>query len=342
MDIRAGAAIQRGPRNLLGRIYDAVPIGITVEGANILTRSMIIYGQGAIRCHPFALEEIQAAAAGDVARFDRAFFGHVAHALRLAVRAPLLGISLGRLERRAPTGPTQRYHQRVSRLSAGFALVSEAAMATLGGQLKRREKITGRLADALAWMYLATCALERFRLDGKPAGDLPFVRFGCELALAEAEAGLDGVIRNLPSRPAAWLLRPLVFPLGRRERGPDDARGAAAAAALLDDAAARERLTAGIHVPDSEEVALGRLEAALAKATAALRVEAKLRDAVRRGALDRAPGDALARAGLAAGVIDARELEALAAADEARDEVIRVDAFDAASFPVRRGHAPPP
>ncbi|MCZ7618135.1 MAG: acyl-CoA dehydrogenase [Myxococcota bacterium] len=332
MDIRAGAAIQRGPRNLLGRVYDAVPVGITVEGANILTRSMIIYGQGAIRCHPFALEEIHAFEKRDRDAFDRAFFGHVNHVFSTAARAFLLGVSGGRFERAAPKGPVRRPVQRLSRLSAAFALVSDAAMASLGGQLKRREMITGRLADALAWMYLASATLKRFHDAGHPSGDEPFVAWACNHALAEVESALDGVLRNLPARPLAWMLRPLVLPLGRRERGPDDAGVSAVATAVLDDAETRERLTAGIFVPPEEEIGLGRLEAALRKASEALRIEAKLRAAVRQGVIDRAPGDAMASAGLAAGVISESELAALNAADAARDEVIQVDAFDAVEY----------
>src|SRR5262249_7251548 len=142
MDVRAGAAIQRGPRNALARLHAATPIGITVEGANILTRSMIVYGQGAIRCHPYALEEIRAFEAHDLDRFDRAFWSHVAFALRNALRAPLLALSAGRLALRVPRGPTRRLFQRLERITAAFALVSDAAMVTLGGALKRREKIT--------------------------------------------------------------------------------------------------------------------------------------------------------------------------------------------------------
>jgi len=332
MDIRAGAAIQRGPRNVLGRAYDALPIAITVEGANILTRSMIVYGQGAIRCHPFALEEIEAAQAEDLERFDRAFFGHTGHVFGLAARSLLLGLSQGRLETGAPEGPTRRLFQRLSRTSAAFALVSEAAMATLGGKLKRREKITGRLADALAWMYLASCSLKRFHDDGRPTADLPFVRWSVEHALAQIEGALDGVLRNLPARPAAWLLRALVLPLGRRERGPNDARGAEVARALLDHPDARERLTAGIFRPPPDEEGLGRLEAALAKATEALRVESVLREAVREGKLDKAPGLELGRAGVVAGIISEDDLRALEAAEEAREEAIRVDSFTPKEF----------
>jgi acyl-CoA dehydrogenase len=332
MDVRAGAAIMRGPRNILARAHAAVPIGITVEGANILTRSMIIYGQGVIRCHPYAREEIEAAAAADTARFDRAFFGHLAHVARNAARALVLGLGAGSLGRAGERGHVGELVAAFTRMSAAFALVSDAAMVTLGGSLKRREKITGRLADALAWLYLGSAALKRFHDEGRRTRDLPFLRWSCEYALQQIQNALDGVLVNLPNRPAAWALRPLVFPLGRRLRGPDDALGATVARELLEDRAARQELTRDIYVPTPGEAGLGRLEAALEHAVEALPVEAKLRDAVRRGSLDRAPGEELADAALAAGVIDAAEREKLRAADAARDEAIAVDAWDAGAF----------
>jgi acyl-CoA dehydrogenase len=336
MDVRAGAAIQRGPRNVLARVHAAAPIGITVEGANILTRSMIIYGQGAIRCHPFALEEIRASLADDLAGFDRAFFGHLAFALRNALRAPILALSGGRLARRAPRGPTRRLFERLERLTAAFALVSDAAMVTLGGALKRREKITGRLADVLAWSYLASAVLKRFHDEGSRAADLPIARFACETCFERAEAALDGILRNLPSRAAAAALRVLTLPLGRREWGPDDRLGGEVARAVLDHADVRERLTTGIYDPPPDEAGLGRLEAALADAQAALPVEAKLRRAVREGLLTHAPGDALAHAAHAAGLLADEELALLRAAERARDEAIQVDAFSPEEFPRMR------
>jgi acyl-CoA dehydrogenase len=336
MDVRAGAAIQRGPRNVLARVHAAVPLGITVEGANILTRSMIIYGQGAIRCHPFALAEIDAVLADDLDRFDRAFFGHVAFVLRNALRAPLLALSGGRFARRAPPGPTRRLFQRLERLTAAFALVSDASMITLGGALKRREKITGRLADVLAWSYLASATLKRFHDEGSPAADLPIVRFACETCFERAEFALDGILRNLPSRAAATALRILTLSFGRRERGPDDRLGGEVARVVLDDAGVRERLTAGIYEPPSDELGLGRLDAALADAQAALPVEAKLRRAVRDGLLAHAPGDALARAAQLAGLLTEEDLALLRTADRARDEAIQVDAFSPEEFPRAR------
>jgi acyl-CoA dehydrogenase len=328
MDIRAGAAIVRGPRNVLARVHQSVPIGITVEGANILTRSMIIFGQGAIRCHPFVLDEMEACAEQDLARFDGAFFGHVGFVATQAARALLLGLTGGRLASVPEKGALRRPLQELMRWSAAFALVSDVAMATLGGALKRREKITGRLADALAWMVLGACAARRFVVEGRHEGDLPLAQWAGEEASYEIERALRGVIDNLPARPAAWLLRALVFPLGADLRGPDDALGAEAARALLDEHEVRERLTASIYVPPPQESGLGHLEDALRHARRALAVEARIRRAVREGLIDRAPGDALVEKALAAGVIGKEEREWLREADEARSEAIHVDAFE--------------
>jgi acyl-CoA dehydrogenase len=332
MDIRAGAGIVRGPRNVLARIHMAAPIGITVEGSNILTRSMIIYGQGAIRCHPFAQEEIRAVEAGDLARFDSAFFGHLNFVAKSAARSLLLALSGGRLASAPESGDVRRLLQQLSRASAAFALVSDAAMATLGGKLKRREKITGRLADALAWTYLASACAKRFCDDGRPDGDLPFLRWAGARALFEIQTALQGVLHNLPSRPAAWALRALIFPRGARRTPPGDELGAEAAQALLSDPDARRRLTSDIHSPRADEPGLGRLEAALAKAAAALEVEAAIRRALRDGRLDHRPGLELADLALAGGVITKEERDRVQAADEAREEVIQVDSFDPERF----------
>jgi acyl-CoA dehydrogenase len=328
MDIRAGAAVMRGPRNIIGPAYAAIPIAITVEGANILTRSMIIYGQGGLRSHPFAFEEMSAVESGDLERFDRAFFGHLRFALTAAARAFLLGITNGRLDGRAPDGVLRRHVQRLGRASAAFALVSEAAMVTLGGRLKRREALTGRLADALAWLYLGSAVVKRFHDAGEPAREQPFAQWAVEHALAEIERALAGVLRNLPSRPVAWLIAVLAFPLGRTECGPDDALGARVAETVLGDDLARESVTAGIFIPPADEAGLGCLEAARTAAKPALAVEAKLRQLVRDRSLTPASDDILAHAAASAGLITDAELELLAAADRARERAIRVDAFD--------------
>ena len=330
MDIRAGAAICRGPRNILARFYTAAPIAITVEGANILTRSMIIYGQGAIRCHPFVQAELTAAAKGDLTGLDRAFFGHVNHVMTNATRAFLLGLFGARLAQAPVSGPLAGYFRAFSRLSAAFALVSDTAMGLLGGRLKRKEKLSGRLADALAWMYLGTAALKRGH--ETDLQDLPFVRWSAEHAIYRIQVALDEILAHLPLWPVRWLLRRLIFPWGLPYRPPSDRLGAAVARDLLEDREARIRLTTGIFVPPHDEPGLGHLEAALARAVPALAVEKKVRDAVRAGRLDRAPGDALLDAALAAGVITPEERQAVTLADEIRNEVIQVDAFSPQAY----------
>ena len=337
MDIRAGAAICRGPRNILANAYQAVPIGITVEGANILTRSMIVYGQGAIRSHPFVQDEMRGAAERDVARFDRAFFGHVGFVVSTAVRALLLGLTGGRLARPRAGGSVKRYFGQLTRMSSAFAVVSDTAMGTLGGKLKRREKISGRLADTLAWMYLGSAALKRFIDEGEPEHARPFIDWSCQHALHEIQSALLGLLRNLPNTAAAWALRPIIFPLGPRHKPPSDELGSAVARALLDDPDARALLTKDMYVPGPFDPGLGRLEAALGHALPALAVERKIRDAVRAGVLDKAPGDVLLVRAVEAGVITEEEQLQVMSADALRDEVIQVDAFDKDDFVDLRG-----
>lgn len=327
MDIRAGAGIQRGPRNVLSRAYMAVPIGITVEGANILTRSMIIYGQGAIRCHPFIQKEMETVANGDMEGFDKAIFGHMNHFMRNMVRALVLGLSRSVFAGSPVMSQTRKYYRHLGRLSAAFAIASDTAMATLGGKLKRREKISGRLADALAYLYLASAALKQFHDDGSKRRDLPFVRYACEHALFEIQSALRETFRNLPG-PLASVMGRIAFPLGSTYKPPSDRLGGDVARGLLEDREARIHLTQDIFIPPTDEPGLGQMEAALDHAVEAHKVETKLRDAVRAGTLDRAPGDALARAGVAAGVITDGEFEILKNAADCRREVIQVDAFD--------------
>ena len=332
MDIRAGSAIQRGPRNALARAWDAVPIGITVEGANILTRSMIVYGQGAIRCHPFVQKEIQAVAANDLAAFDRALFGHLNLFVTRATRTKLLAWTGSRLAGTPHTQDTKRYYQHLSRFAAAFTIVSDTAMGTLGGSLKRREKLSGRLADALAYLYLASAVLKRYHDEGKTRSNFALARWGAELCLYRIQDALLGVLDNMPVRWAAALLKLAIFPLGARFRPPSDRLGAEVARDILEDHEARRTLTADVYVPPPNEPGLGALEAALVKAMRALPIETKLRDAVRVGRLDRAPGYMLDELGVAAGVISGEEYETLNEARDARDEVVAVDAFDPQLF----------
>jgi acyl-CoA dehydrogenase len=224
------------------------------------------------------------------------------------------------------------YYRRLTRLSAAFALTADVAMGTLGAALKRKEALTGRLADVLAWMYIASAALKRFHDDGSKERDLPYLRWSCDHALHETQRAFFELFANLPLRPAGWLLRVLAFPFGRAFAPPRDACVHAAAAGLLDGGAARGHLTRGIYLPASEEPGLGRLEAALDQVVRAQAVQKKIASAVREKRLEKRPAETLVERALASAVINAGEKELLAAADRARDEAIAVDAFPQRSY----------
>lgn len=337
MDIHAGAAICRGPENIFTRPYDAMPIGITVEGANILTRSLIVFGQGLVRCHPFVHDEMQAVADNDLKGFDKAFFGHLGSVYSNAIRSLVLALTGGRLVAVPGNVPASAYFRALTRYSASFALVADVCLATLGGALKRREKISGRLADALAWLYLASATLKRFHDDGRPAEDVALLRWSCDLALWNIQEALRGVLDNLPNRLAALMVRFLVFPLGARRRPPDDELGAQVAQGLLDGNETRLRLTPDIFIPDANEDGLGRLEAALEKVVAAKDSNAKVIDAVRAGTLDREPRDNLIDRAAAQGIINGEGLKRLEAAEAARGDVIQVDSFDPETYAGLKG-----
>ena len=330
MDVVGGAGICRGPANVLAHAYQAIPIGITVEGANILTRTMIVFGQGAIRCHPWVQQEMSAAASADVAAFDRAFFGHVNFVFQNAGRALFLGLSNGALASSPFGGQAAYYVRQLTRASSCFALLADTAMGTLGGSLKRKELICARLADALAWQLLASASVKRFHDDGQPEGDRAAFRWVMEHALYEVQNALVGVLDNLPNRPAAWLLRPLLFPLGANAKRPSDRLGSVLARSIQDGNPLRERLSRDIFLPKQVEPGIATLEHALARVVAAAPLRDKLRSAVREGQLAKAPLHELAGEALRKGILDADERKTLELAEQAREAAIRVDAHEAA------------
>jgi acyl-CoA dehydrogenase len=330
MDVLGGSGICLGPRNLLGRIYQAVPIGITVEGANILTRSMIIFGQGAIRCHPFILKEMEAMrnpdAAQGLADFDRLLRLHGIFIFRNAVRAFLFGL-LGAWPAKAPKTLARRYYQDASRMAAAFAIAVDLVLMTLGGGLKRRERISARLADMLIHLYLISALLKQFHESLSNREELPLLRWGCEKSLHEIQESYLDLCDNLPSRPVAWLLRLLAFPLGRTFHKPSDHLGRRLAGMLMEPSAVRDRLTAGLFLPNDVLDPLGRLEDALNRVIASEPAEQKLRDAVRSGRMPELPEDKLLELGVHRGIITAQEAEGVFEAAAARREAINVDDF---------------
>jgi len=327
MDIVGGAGICLGPRNILGGGYSALPIGITVEGANILTRSMIIFGQGAIRCHPFVQDEMKGAQEKDLALFDRSFWGHVGFVFQNFARTFWLGLTNGAFVSAPVNGPAARQYRHATRLSAAFALSADLAMGTLGGALKRKEALTGRLADIHAWLYLSSTALKRFHDEGSKDRDLDCLRWACEYAHNEAQEAYFGFLANLPLRPAAWLLRALAFPLGRSFAPPRDSRSHRVARGLVEGEALREHLTRGIYLPAREEPGLGLLENALDKLVKVQGLHKKVQLALREKKLEKKPADTLLERAVTANVLSAAERTQIEEAERARAMAIAVDSF---------------
>jgi acyl-CoA dehydrogenase len=283
MDIIGGKGICLGPSNFLGRAYQQLPVGITVEGANILTRSLIIFGQGAIRCHPYVLDEMHAARDDDFKRglqaFDKAFWGHVRHTAGSVLRGLGHGLSGGRaISIDADVAPEMRdYYRQLSRLSCAFAVLADAAMLSLGGSLKMRERLSARLGDILSNMYLACAVLKRFEDDGRQAGDAPLAHWAVRETLRAAYTALDGVLRNFPNRVLAGALRLTLFPYGLPMRPASDELDRDVARLLIEPGSTRDRLTRGCFVAKNTEDPVGALDAALLATVASEAIDAKLR-----------------------------------------------------------------
>ncbi|MGY4028036.1 acyl-CoA dehydrogenase FadE [Aeromonas rivuli] len=331
MDIHGGKAICMGPNNYLARGYQGAPIAVTVEGANILTRSMIIYGQGAIRCHPYVLPEMLAASHPDKEQalkdFDKAMFSHVGFAISNLVRSFSLGITGARIAGAPYRDQTKGYYQQLTRLSANLAFLSDMAMATLGGELKRKERVSARLGDVLSQLYLASSALKRFQDEGRQQADLPLLHWSLQDALFKAQEAIDELLRNFPNRWIGLALRIIVLPLGRDLKRPSDKLDSQVARLLQTPSATRSRLAEGQYLTREEGNPFGLLEQALDEVLAAEPLFDKVckADGVRRPFTQL---DKVAEAGLAAGTLNAAEAELLRRAEISRLRTINVDDFD--------------
>ncbi len=343
MDVLGGAGISLGPRNTFGLAWMGAPISITVEGANILTRTLMIFGQGAIRCHPWAYAEIRALQEGDVAGFDRAFFGHVGHVVRNAARAKLLTLTRGRLHRPVSQGPAARYEQKLAWASAVFAWVADVAMAGLGGDLKRKETLTGRLGDVFSWLYLGTAVLRRYEAEGRRPEDRAFFEWSMEYALARIQEAFEGFFANFPGL-LGLPMRTLVlgwFRLSPFGRGPSDQLGHAIARALQTPGEQRDRITEGLYIPEDPEEAIGRIERAFVLCARADEILGRIKQAIRRKELPRQQPETLLEPAVARGLITGEEAELVRRAEAAREDVIQVDSFTLEEF-LQRGLGPWP
>jgi acyl-CoA dehydrogenase len=320
-----------GPTNFLGRMYQAIPISITVEGANILTRSMIVFGQGALRSHPFLLKEIAAVNEFDKDKglydFDKALFGHIGFVASNVVRAFWLGLTQARFMITPGSSKTAHYYRQLNRLSSCFAVMTDFSLAALGGGLKRREKISARLADTLANMYILTALIKRYEDEGELDEDQSLFEWAAQDCLYNAQKGIDGVLANFPIKIAGKILRLVVFPRGKIYKGASDYLGHKVARSILSPNETRDRLTRGIYNSTDASDRTGRIEDAFNKVLAAADAERKLKDATQVGVLSTQSIDTMLEKALELKILSKDEAAKVRAANTAIRNAIMVDEF---------------
>ena len=329
MDIHGGHGICMGPNNFLARYYQLIPVGVTVEGANILTRSLMIFGQGAMRSHPYLLKEVAAVHNSDKQQglkdFDKALYAHAGFVISNVVRTLVIGLTFARLLQTPGQGITKKYYRQLVRMSSSFALMTDACVALLGGSLKRREKISGRFADALSNMYILTATLKHFEDDGCPEEDIPLLKWVCDDALFNTQQALKGVMVNLQIPLIGRILNMLVFPLSKPYQRPNDKLGHQVARLLLQPSATLDRLTQGIYINKNPDDTTGRILAAQDLVLESYELERKIRAARRSGELkDNADLYAQAKE---KNIINEKEFELLQKTQQAIQNAIKVDEF---------------
>ena len=330
MDIHGGHGICMGPLNHLARAYQLIPVGITVEGANILTRSMIIFGQGAMRSHPYLLKEVKAVHSDDYKQgledFDHALFSHFGFIISNIVRSFWFGISYARFVRTPGDKDTRKYYRQLVKMSSAFALMSDICVAVLGGTLKRREKISGRLADALSNMYVMTAVLKHYEDQGSKREDLVLLKWACEDSLFNIQNALKGVMKNLPVPIIGRLCNFIIFPLTKPYQHPSDRLGHLVARKILKPNETLDRLSDGIYCSSDKNNATGRIDHALKLVLSTSEIQRKLRGAYKKGKLVSRDRDAYLQA-KETNIISAEEYDLLIEADEAIQNAIKVDEF---------------
>ena len=333
MDVHGGKGIIMGPNNYLGRSWQGAPIFITVEGANILSRNLMIFGQGAIRCHPYVLKEMALAGREDrdraLVEFDELLMQHIGFAVSNAASSLILSLTFGKIGRVPGDSFSQPYFRALNRLAASFAMLADFSMMLLGGELKRRERLSARLGDVLSNLYLASAALKRYHDLDYPEYLRPSVSWAMEESLGKAETALADLLENFPNRFFGCALSLLVFPFGRRHKGPSDALDAQIAEIIGRPAGdpALEAVLAGCYRPQDPSDAVGALQHAINLLGAGRGLHKKLHVAAKEGRLTPRPGESLIDAALAAGVLQAEEAQNLRDAEAARRRVIDVDDY---------------
>ena len=329
MDIVGGAGISRGPRNIFANGYVSLPIAITVEGANILTRTLMIFGQGAIRCHPYALNEIKALTAGDAKGFDDNFWAHIGHVARNKARSFMLSITRGRLAGSPVSGPAAKYFRKLAWTSASFAFFADIALGSYGGGLKMKEKIAGRYADVLSYMYLAAATLRRFEAEGRRKEDEIFFKWAMDYIFYRIQTAFEGILKEIKVPGLSWAFRlagvwSRVNPIGTY---PSDDLGHKVASAMQTVGDQRNRMTEGSYIPKDPMEAVGRYENALNLITESAPVYKKMYKAMKKRELPKASMDKLIEPALEKGIITKEEAELARKAEAARYDAIQVDEF---------------
>ena len=330
MDVHAGRGVIMGPMNYLAHAYMSMPIGITVEGANILTRNLMIFGQGAIRCHPFIAREMVAAKNPDEAaglrEFDSLIFRHIGYGISNFVRTLSLGLSGGLIAQRPVQDSTASYYQQLTRMSSALALVSDISMLMFGGELKRKERLSARLGDVLSQLYLASTVLRYYENYERNAADLPYVQWNIELSLYECQRAFNDFFANLANRPVAVLLKRTVFPWGDAYKRPSDALDHKIVKAMWSDSELRERITRFAYIGSEADDPAFIVENAFMQVMATKATRNAIRKAIKEGVLAKElPLSTLAEKAVAEGVCERGEADAYIAAEQARDKAIQVD-----------------
>ena len=332
MDVIGGKGIILGPRNFAGRSWQAAPIAITVEGANIMTRSLLIFGQGAILCHPWVMKEMKAAQNPDeragLEAFDTALFGHIRYAISNAVRSVWFAVTGSRFGSAPGDDYTRRYFRRLNRHSANLALMADVSMLMLGGKLKFKESLSGRLGDVLSHLYMTSAMLKRYHDEGAPAADQPLLAWAYHDSIHQIETALSAALRNFPIRPVGWLMWALIFPLGRRAVAPGDRLGHRVAALLMSPNEARDRLARGVFTTPCDNNPAGRINSYLAAAVAAEPVERKFLKALKSKGIEALDFASQLDEGVREGWITAEERVQLEQLREMTLDTITVDDFD--------------
>lgn len=329
MDIHGGKGVMTGPKNYLHEMYVTAPINITVEGANILTRSMIIFGQGAIRCHPYLLNEMIALKKNDKTEFNKNLNQHIAFFVSNVFRSFLLGITDGYLAK-APKGikKFRRYYQKFTRYSSILALVSDVSLLTLGGALKRKESLSARLADILSMLYMGSAVLKRYHELGEPETMESILSWSCDTILMQAEEALHHALRNYPIRSLGLFMRFLCLPLGRRYHAPSVTLNEQVAQQLMYDDQMRDTLCDGIYQPDNTQHPYHQLKTAATLQAQVLELQKSILKSKKSGKISGYSYEELLNSALEENLITQKESKALLAAHEAMLTIVNVDDFN--------------